>query len=375
MADLKRADTPRSAAPSYETTVAIQIPRFGAPEVLVEREIPLAAPGPGEVHLRVQGAGVNFADLAQRVGLYGTVPPLPYAPGFEVSGSVARVGEGVDGWKSGDRAVALLRFGGYARDVVVPVDQIFPYPASMTASQAAATPVTFLTAWVCLFETGHARPGNTALVLGAGGGVGTAAVQLAVDRSLRVFGTAGTPEKRAYVVEELGAEACFDSRGGWAEDLRTALGGRPGLDIALDPVGGRGTAACRRLLNPLGRIVFYGMSEAIPGQKRSWFRAALARLRTPSVHPLSLVVPNQGIFGIHLLHLKEKEALLRPALAQIFSGVEEGRWRPVLDRTFPLTREGAVEAHRYLHARRNLGKVVLEVAAGALDPPSAEVLA
>ncbi len=342
-----------------DPTRAIQIPRFGAPDT-VESQLPLASPGPGEVHLRVRAAGVNFADLAQRVGLYGKVPPLPYAPGFEVAGEVARVGAGVRGWEAGDRAVALLRFGGYARDVVVPADQLFPYPSSLTAAQAAATPVTFLTAWVCLFETGHARPGDTVLVLGAGGGVGTAAVQLAVDRGLRVFGTAGTPQKRAFVVEELGAEACFDSRDGWADDLQAALGGGRGLDIALDPVGGRGTAACRRLLNPLGRIVFYGMSEAIPGQKRSWIRAALARFRTPSVHPLSLVVPNQGIFGVHLLYLGQKEALLRPALAEIFSGVDDGRWRPVLDRTFPLTREGAVEAHRYLHARRNLGKVVLE---------------
>lgn len=304
---------------------------------------------------------MNFADLLQRAGLYGQVPPLPYAPGFEVAGEVLRVGENVEEWRPGDRGVALLRFGGYARDVVVPVDQVFPYPSSLSPAQAAATPVTFLTGWVCLFETGHARPGDTVLVLGAGGGVGTAAVQLAVDRGLKVYGTAGTEAKRTFVVEELGAEDCFDSRGSWADDLHKALGSRRGLDIALDPVGGKATAACRKLLNPLGRIVFYGMSEALPGRKRSWLRAALARFRTPSIHPLSLVVPNQGVFGVHLLYLGEKESLLRPAVSRIFEGIVEGRWKPVLDRSFPLGREGAVEAHRYLHARKNLGKVVLEV--------------
>ncbi len=342
------------------TTLSVQIPRLGAPEVLTERETPLPDPGPGEIHLRVRAAGVNFADLLQRVGLYGRVPPLPYAPGFEVAGEVARVGAGVVRWKPGDPAVALLRFGGYARDVVLPAGQIFPYPSSLSPAQAAAVPVIFLTAWVCLFETGHARPGDTARVLGAGGGVGTAAVQLAVQRGLSVLGTAGTAAKREFVVRELGAQACFDSRGTWEREVREALGTKRGLDIALDPLGGRATAACRRLLNPLGRLVFYGMSEALPGSRRSWLMAALAHLRTRSIHPLSLVVPNQGVFGVHLLYLGRKEALLAPALEEIFAGVVDRRWRPILDRTFPLTAQGAAQAHRYLHGRQNLGKVVLE---------------
>jgi NADPH:quinone reductase-like Zn-dependent oxidoreductase len=346
-----------------DTTVAIQIPRFGSPEVMEEREIPLPDPGPGELHLRVTASGVNFADLLQRVGLYGKVPDLPYAPGFEVAGEVARVGEGVQGWKEGDRAVALLRFGGYAKDVVVDAAQAFPYPAALSPAQAAGIPVVFLTAWVCLFETGHARADDTVLILGAGGGVGTAAVQLAVDRGLRVYGTAGKEKKRSFVVDELGAEACFDSRGTWDNDLHRALGGKRGLDIALDPVGGRATKAVRRLLNPLGRVVFYGLSEAMPGRKRSWPKAALARLRTGSIHPLSLVIPNQGVFGVHLLYLKEKEEMMGPALEEIFGGVVDGRWKPIMDRTFPLNRDGAVEAHRFLHDRKNLGKVVLEAPA------------
>jgi NADPH2:quinone reductase len=344
-----------------DTTLAIQIPRFGPPEVLVEQEVPLPATGPGEIHIRVRAAGINFADLLQRAGLYGTVPDRPYAPGFEVAGEVVRVGEGVEGWKEGDRAVALLRFGGYARDVVVPAQQAFPFPESLSPSEASGVPVVFLTAWVCLFETGHARPGSSVLVLGAGGGVGTAAVQLAVARGLKVYGTAGTEEKRSFVVEELGAEACFDSRGPWLNEISGALGREGGLDIALDPVGGKATKSARKLLNPLGRLVFYGMSEALPGRKRNWAKAALARFRTGSIHPLSLVVPNQGVFGIHLLHLKEKEAMMGPALEEIFSGMEEGLWKPVTDRTFPLDLDGAVEAHRYLHDRKNLGKVVLEV--------------
>jgi len=342
------------------TTKAILIPRFGRPDVLTEGETPLEDPGPGEVRLRVLAVGVNFADLLQRAGLYGKVPPLPYPPGFEVAGEVADVGHGVEGWTVGDRAVALLRFGGYVRDVVLPAAQIFPYPEALTPAEAAAVPVVFLTAWVALFETGHARAGDRVLVLGAGGGVGTAAVQLAAARGLTVYGTAGTPKKRTFVVKELGARACFDSRGDWEPELRAALGDRGTLDIALDPVGGKATRSILSLLGPLGRLVFYGMSEALPGSRRNWLKAAWARLRTPSIHPLSLVGRNRGVFGIHLLYLREKEDRLGPALAEIYQGVVEGRWRPVLDRSFPLTRQGAVEAHRYLHDRKNLGKVVLE---------------
>jgi NADPH2:quinone reductase len=341
-----------------ELTRAILIERLGRPEVLIEREVPLGDPGPGEVHLRVRAAGVNFADLLQRAGLYGTVPPRPYSPGFEVAGDVARVGTGVSDWRPGDRAVALVRHGGYARDLVAHTRHLFRYPESLTPVEAAAVPVAFLTAWVALFESARVRPGETALVLGAAGGVGTAAVQLCVAKGLHVLGTAGGPAKCASVVERFKADGCFDSRGDWEAAVRERAGAR-GVDVALDAVGGPATAACRRLLAPLGRLVFYGMSEAMPGRRRDWPSAVWAWLRTPRIHPLSLVEPNIGVAGIHLLHLLQKEEMLRSALEEIYRGVAAGDWRPVVDRTFPLTRDGAVAAHHHLHARRAIGKVVL----------------
>jgi NADPH:quinone reductase-like Zn-dependent oxidoreductase len=343
---------------SPATTRAILIERLGAPEVLVEREVPLPPLGPGHVHLEVHAAGVNFADLMMRAGLYGTVPARPFSPGFEVAGVVRHVGADVRNLAPGDRAVALLHHGGYARDVIVPAGRAFRYPGSLMPTEAAAIPVVFLTAWVCLFEVGHARSGETALILGAGGGVGTAAVQLAVRHGLRVIGTAGDDRKRRSVVEALGAEACFDSLGRWPAEVERLLGSR-GLDLALDPVGGPATAQCRRLLAPLGRLVFYGLSQAMPGPRRSWLRAAWAWFRTRRIHPLSLIEPSIGVLGVHLLHLHGKEPVLEAALEQIFAGVARGELHAVVDRAFPLTREGAVDAHHYLHARRNLGKVVL----------------
>jgi len=343
------------------TTRAIRIERYGSPEVLVEREIPLRDPGPDEIHIAVRAAGVNFADLLMRAGLYATAPRPPYSPGFEVAGTIARAGSAATEWREGDRVVALLRHGGYAHDVIVPARNITRYPDRLSPAEAAAVPVVFLTAWVCLFESARARHGETVLVLGAGGGVGTAAVQLATNAGLRVIGTAGAERKRRFVTDELHAAACFDSRGDWEPEVR-ALAGDRGIDIALDPVGGRATASCRRLLAPLGRLVFYGLSEAIPGPRRSWPRALLALLRTPRFHPRGLIEPNIGIHGVHLLHLQRREAVLVPALAEIHQAIETGALRPVLDRTFPLDATGAIAAHRYLHERRNLGKVVLTTA-------------
>jgi len=343
---------------SQNTTRAVRIERHGAPEVFVERDIPLPGPGPDEVHLRVRAAGINFADLFMRAGLYDTVPPRPYSPGFEVAGEIVAVGDGVEDWRPGDRAVGLIRHGGYAHDIIVPTRNLFHYPDRMSPPEAAAVPVVFLTAWVCLSECARVRSGETVLVLGAAGGVGSAAVQLAVRDGLRVIGTAGTPDKRAFVTGELGAEACFDSRGDWEPEVERLLGARE-LDVALDATGGAATAACRRLLAPLGRIVFYGLSSALPTDRKNWPRAALAWLRTPRIHPMDLVQPCIGISGVHLLHLQEREGLLLRGLEKIYAGVEAGELKPVLDCTFPLTRDGAVEAHRYIHARKNLGKVVL----------------
>lgn len=353
-----------------KTTRAIRIERFGPPEVLVEREIPLPDPGPGQLHVHVQAAGVNFADLVMRMGMYATVPPRPFSPGFEVAGTIARVGAaGNEGsgdstlarrpsWREGDPVIALLRHGGYAQDVIVEAKNVFPRPATWNVAQSAAVPVVFLTAWTCLFGVGRAEAGETALVLGAAGGVGTAAVQLAGQAGLRVFGTASSEAKRRFVVEELGAEACFDSRGDWARPLRETLGER-GLDLALDPVGGKATAECRRLLAPLGRLVFYGMSAALPGLRRNWLAVIRTWLRTPRFHPLSLVEPNLSVSGVHLLHLSSKEAKLRRAFDAMLPQFAAGLLRPVIDETFPLDARGAAQAHRRLHRRENLGKVVL----------------
>jgi len=264
----------------------------------------------------------------------------------------------VEGWREGDRAVAIMRYGGYARDVILPADQLFPWPEGLDAASAAGFPVVFLTAWVCLFSAAAAQAGERVLVLGGAGGVGTAAVQLARRAGLEVMATAGTPQKCAFVTQELGARACFESRAAWHREIESLEGPRP-IDIVLDPVGGVNTERCRQLLAPLGRLVFYGLSQAAPGKRRNWVRAIWAWLRTPRFHPAGLIQPNIGIHGVHLLHLHDKSNVLQTAMEEIRPAMESGELKPIIDRTFPLSAPGAAEAHEYLHQRRNIGKVVL----------------
>lgn len=145
------------------------------------------------------------------------------------------------------------------------------------------------------------------------------------------------------------------------ENPLVATIGNRGLDIALDPVGGGATAACRRQLGPMGRLVVYGMSCAVPGIRRNWFAAALAWLRTSRIHPMSLVRENISISGVHLLHLSRREELVQRAIQEMLPRFQSGELRPVIDRVFSLDRDGAVQAHRRLHARENLGKVVLSL--------------
>jgi len=140
-----------------------------------------------------------------------------------------------------------------------------------------------------------------------------------------------------------------------------AAGGPRCVDVALDALGGKATASCRGLLAPLGRLVFYGLSDAMPGWRQNWLEMARAWLRTPRFHPLSLIEPNIGVFGVHLLHLQSREEILRDRLERIYALVTAGRVRPILNRTFPLDRAGAVAAHEYLHGRQVIGKVVLTV--------------
>ena len=332
----------------------IVIPRYGPPDVFELREAPDPVPRGDEVRVAVRAAGVNFADVMARIGLYPDAPKPPLVVGYEVSGIVDAVGQGVTRVREGDRVVALARFGGYATNVLVPESFAFPLRANVSDPEAAALPVNYLTALIALYRLANIAEGETVLVLGAGGGVGIAATQLAKLRGATIIGTASPAKHDA--LRRLGVDHLLDRGADIAAEVRGITSGR-GVDVVLDPIGGKSFATSYRVLAPLGRLVIYGVSTIAPGERRSWWHAVKTMLQMPKFQPLSLMNKNRGVFGLNLAHLWDERQKLGEAMQILIHELEAGRIRPVVAKTFPL--EHAADAHRFIQSRSNIGKVVL----------------
>jgi NADPH:quinone reductase-like Zn-dependent oxidoreductase len=333
----------------------VAITRYGPPEVLQVREADDPVPGRGHVRIRVRAAGVNFADVLARLGLYADAPPLPAVVGYEVAGYIDDAGPDVTAVAPGDRVTALVQFGGYADCVVCPVHQVFPTPPRLSDAEAAAVPVTYLTAALALYRLANVTAGETVLIHNAGGGVGVAAIQLAQLRRATVVGTASGGKHVA--LRGFGVEHLIDYRhANVEEEVRRLTRGR-GVDVVLDPLGAKSFAASYRMLAPLGRLVMYGMSAAAPGMQRDWLKAARAWWQLPSFKPMSLLSKNRAVIGLHVGHLWSEHRRIAPLIELLLEEFRSGRLKPVVARTFPL--EEAADAHRFIQARSNIGKVVL----------------
>ncbi len=333
------------------------IPRHGPPDVFEMRESADPVPGDGQLRVRVRAAGVNFADVLSRLGLYPDAPKPPLVVGYEVAGHVDAIGRDVTGFVDGDRIMALTRWGGYSDVVVVPVEHAFHFPGNLSDAEAAAVPVNYLTAAVALYRMASLNSGETVLIHNAGGGVGIAATQLARLKRALVIGTA-SPHKHA-ALRAFGVEHAIDYRiANVPEEVRKITRGR-GVDVILDPIGGSSFLTSYRMLAPLGRLVMFGLSAAAPGERRSLWRAFRAWWSLPRFNPMSMVNRNRGVFGLHIGHLWDERKQLAPLMEMLLSELRAGRLKPVVAKTFPLDR--AADAHRYIQSRQNIGKVVLTI--------------
>lgn len=332
----------------------IWIPRIGDPSVLELREAPDPEPGPGEVRIAVEAAGVNFADLMARMGIYQDAPPLPTVVGYEVAGAIDAVGEGVDAELVGKPAVAMTRFGGYSSMVCVQAEQAAIRPEGLDAVTAASIPVVGLTAWMMLEVMGRVREGDRVLVHSAGGGVGLAALDLIKRRGAYAIGTASS-RKHAFL-EERGYDELIDYT---KVDFEEALKDQVGLDLILDPVGGEYWAKGLRLLRAGGRIICFGMSSNAVSDKRSLFAFAknVAAIPWFQSNPVALINGNKGLMGVNMGHMWHEGERVTGWLRELLDLWKTGELRPHVHATVPF--ENAAEAHRILHDRENFGKVVL----------------
>jgi NADPH:quinone reductase-like Zn-dependent oxidoreductase len=332
----------------------VWITRAGAPEVLQVREQADPEPADGQVRIRVKAAGINFADLMARVGLYPDAPKIPCVVGYEVSGIVDRVGAGVKELREGDRVFGMPRFGGYTDCLVIAEDQVFGMPEKMTFEEAAGLPVVYLTAYNMMLFTGTLRPKSTVLIHSAAGGVGLAAIQIAKTRGCTILGTA-SPGKHDYLKQQ-GVAHPIDSRGDYAAAARAIVGDK-GIDLILDPVGGKSWTSGYDLLAPCGRLVAFGLSAASSGTKRSLIHAASQVMKIKKISPMKLMDDNKTVSGTNMGHLFGRLDLLRPQFAALLEMYVAGEIAPTVDRTFRF--DEAPAAHHFLHDRKAVGKVLL----------------
>lgn len=327
----------------------------GGPEKLQPRESPDPSPAGGEIRIRVKASGVNFADILARQGLYPDSPRIPCVVGYEVSGTADAVGSGVDQSWVGRDVFALTRFGGYSDVVVVPEKQLFAKPASLSHEQAVAIPVNYLTAWQLLVVMGSLKREETVLVHNVGGGVGLAAIDIALHIGAKIYGTASSG-KHAFL-KQRGLDEAIDYRTkDWALELHRLTNGK-GVALITDPLGGNHWRKSYKALRSTGRLGMFGVSVATTSKLFGPLRLLPVALGMPFFHPLSLMSSNKSAFGVNLGQMWHESDMISSWMEILLKGVADGWVRPHVDKSFPLTQVG--EAQTYMEERKNTGKVVL----------------
>lgn len=323
----------------------VDLPGFGAPEVMRVAAGGLPAIGDNDVLIEVAYAGVNRPDVAQRMGRYNAPPDASPVLGLEVSGRIAAAGKEVAHWKVGDAACALTPGGGYAEFAVTPAAHCLPIPKGLTPLEAAALPENFFTVWVNVFDTCRLKAGESFLVHGGSSGIGLTAIQLAKAFGATVFTTAGSDEKTAFC-RRMGADHAINYRTQDFETEIAAIVGKRGVDVILDMVGGDYINKNLRLLATEGRLGFIAFLQGAKAE----------------VDFARLMMKRQTITGSTLRARPDgqKAAIARSLLEKVWPLLEHDEVKPVIHEVFPL--EKVAEAHRLMESSRHIGKIMLEVA-------------
>jgi NADPH2:quinone reductase len=330
-----------------DTMRALMCETFGPPEALKLRDVAMPTPGPGELLVRTHFAGLNFPESLIIDNKYQVKPPMPFVPGSELAGVVEKVGPGVEAFRQGDRIAALTGWGAFAEHVIVRTERATRVPDSMPLDIAGAFTMAYGTSHHALKQRANLQPGETVLVLGASGGVGLAAVEIAKAMGARVIAGASSPQK-LEVARRYGADAAIDYS---AQDLKAEvkqLTGGKGVDVIYDPVGDRLAEPAFRTIGWEGRYLVIGFAggqiPAIP-------------LNLPLVKGASIV----GVFWGDFVN--RRPALHRENMDELYRWHAEGRLKPLVSERFPLER--GAEAIRWMMDRKALGKIVIDMGLGA----------
>ncbi len=308
--------------------------------------------------VEVHAAGVNFADVMMSLGIYPDAPKLPAAPGYEVAGIVSEAGRKSE-FKKGDRVGAFSHFGGYTDTIALQDKQVVKLPKSLPFEKAAAIPVNYSTAAVALLEMGRVKKDDWVLIHGGAGGVGSLAIQLAKLEKAKVIATVGSDAK-FKAVKKLGADKAVNYREENFSEKALDITGRKGVDIILDPIGGRNLKKSFSCLALTGRVILFGLADAVKNGKASKPALIRAFLKSLKFSPMLLMNENHGIYGLNMVNFfgSPAEDMIRDILARGMKHAASGKLDVNIGGTYPL--ENAQDALRDLLSRKTRGKLILK---------------
>jgi len=319
-------------------------------------------PGPGEVLVKTHAAGVNYADVCVRWGVYASAKEYvgwPITPGFEFSGTILKMGPGTEGFQPGDQVFGVTRFSAYASHITARADLLWKNPATLTMEQAAGFPAVFLTAYHGLLQNVYTRPGMKVLIHSAAGGVGSALVQLAKIQNMEVTGVVGSSHKVEYV-KALKADHVIDKsrQNLWAECERIAP---QGFDLIFDANGPETLKDSYQHLRPTGKLICYGFHTLLPKEsgRIQYFKALKGLWRMPRFNPLNMTNENKSLIAFNLSFLFDRQELLNEAMPPLLAWLQEGKLQAPRVDVFPFTQ--VAQAHQAIQSGRTVGKLVLSL--------------
>ena len=335
---------------------SVILTKYGTPDVLQVQEFNSPEPQSNEVRINVHYAGINFAEIMARMKLYPGGPKPPCVLGGEVSGVIDKLGKNVKGLEVGQKVMGLSLNGSYSSQVCMDSNAIIPLPSNFKLDEAAAFPVIYITAYMMMFDLGNLQNGDTFLIHGAGGGVGTAAIQLAKTMDIKIIGTSSSwKHDRLY---DMGVDKCIDyNTQDTKKEIMDFTNGK-GVDLIIDPVGAKNWKLSYQVLGRMGKLIIYGDQNLVKGEKLNPIATIKELYSMPKYRPMDLMANNKVVMGYHLGRFKGYEWKVKRSIKNLIDLIEKHDIHPVIDNKFSF--ENAPDAHRHIQNRKNFGKVLLD---------------
>ena len=335
---------------------SVILTKYGAPEVLEVKELKNLEPLNNQVRIKVHYAGINFAEIMARMKLYPGGPKPGSVLGGEVSGVIDKIGKDVQGLSAGEKVMGLSLSGSYSSQVCIDADSIIPLPDHFKLDEAAAFPVAYITAYMMMFDLGNLQEGDTFLIHGAGGGVGTAALQLAKTKNIKIIGTSSSWKHDKLI--RMGIDKCIDYNTDNTEKEIMDFTKGKGVDLVIDPIGAKNWKLSYRVLAKMGKLIIYGDQNLVKGDKLKPIVAMKEMYSMPKYKPMDLMANNKAVMGYHLGRFKGHEWKVKRSINNLIKLVADNDLHPVIDSKFSF--RDAPKAHRHIQERKNFGKVLLD---------------